>query len=446
MWLPFTLAGLLLVQMPARDAARHAADLLHAARTGDAARVAELVTGGRPVDSRDRRGMTPLMWASAGGYLPIVEVLLDRGAGVNLRAEDGSTALSFAAESGTGSVVAALLARGADVAAARAGATPQAIARARGHLELADQLQRLEALGAELLGAARTGNTTLVRQLLALGAPVNTSDEAGVTVLMRAAGDGHLGLLQYLLARGADAAQRDDAGRSVVEWAERSPGIGPHVVAYLAARGVARTGAPAERAVPPPALRTSLESLAVLLDRLAERPQTAGRAHQRAADALAELTSLSARWPADSPEDYRASLDALVVTVADTIAGDDPRAIEAALEALAEDLETKLEHCLESGGRLGGSVLVRVRTLRGSEEVRHWQIFYMPRIFETSATARPDLFPRLSSPSEELMVPGRYLVWVREPTSGVVSPRTIVKVGEGRKELDVDLPVPPGQP
>jgi hypothetical protein len=33
-------------------------------------------------------------------------------------------------------------------------------------------------------------------------------------------------------------------------------------------------------------------------------------------------------------------------------------------------------------------------------------------------------------------------MWVRNPNTNAVGERTVVKVGEGRKELIVDLPVP----
>ena len=91
---------------------------------------------------------------------------------------------------------------------------------------------------------------------------------------------------------------------------------------------------------------------------------------------------------------------------------------------------------------LGGSVLVRVRTVQSGEEAGKWQVFYMPRIFEVLPNAVPDLFPQLSSPTEEMIVPGRYLMWVRNPATSKIGERTVVKVGEGRKELVVDLPVP----
>ena len=66
----------------------------------------------------------------------------------------------------------------------------------------------------------------------------------------------------------------------------------------------------------------------------------------------------------------------------------------------------------------------------------------MPRVFEAASSASPDLFPQLSSPTQETLVPGRYVMWVRDPATARLGERTVIKVGEGRKELLVDLPVP----
>jgi hypothetical protein len=156
------------------------------------------------------------------------------------------------------------------------------------------------------------------------------------------------------------------------------------------------------------------------------------------------LQELAAQWPADSPDDYRASLADHGRTLDAAIDGADRGRLADTLQALAEDLEVKLEHCLASGGRLGGSVTVRVRTVQNARETGSWQVFYMPKVFEASATASPDLFPQLSSPTEETLVPGRYLMWLRNPATGIVGERTVVKVGEGRQELVVDLAVPGG--
>ena len=54
------------------------------------------------------------------------------------------------------------------------------------------------------------------------------------------------------------------------------------------------------------------------------------------------------------------------------------------LAAVADDLEAKLEHCQRSGGKLGGSVVVRVRTVQAGAEAGRWQVFYMPKILEVS--------------------------------------------------------------
>jgi len=88
------------------------------------------------------------------------------------------------------------------------------------------------------------------------------------------------------------------------------------------------------------------------------------------------------------------------------------------------------------------AVTVRVRTVKGGDEITSWQVFYMPRVFEAAANASPDLFPQLSSPTEDTLVPGRYVMWARDPVSTRVGERTVVKVGEGKKELLLDLPVP----
>ena len=49
----------------------------------------------------------------------------------------------------------------------------------------------------------------------------------------------------------------------------------------------------------------------------------------------------------------------------------------------------------------------------------------------------------MSSPTERNPVPGRYVMWLRLPATDRVSRRTVIKVGEGKTELLLDLPVPP---
>jgi len=436
------LAGLLFAQPIAPRSAGANTDLLESAKLGQLSRVKELLSTGANVNTMDRRGFTPLMWACAAGSLATVRQLIDSGAAVDKRANDGLTALMLASANGFTEVARALLLRGADVNAARGGVKARQWASERGHADVAALLEQAERLGAALLRAAGEGNDTAVRQLLAAGAPVNVTDERGATALMIAARNGDLGILQALLSRGADATVRDSQGLSVFEWAEPTPATGKYVIAFLVDRGVPRDAPRQVAAAASPQVKASLETLAAVLARIPPASDRIRTVQQRANAALSQLRTLSARWPAESPEDYRDNLAGDVTALESALKADNVEALAATLQSVAEDLEIKLEHCNRSGGKLGGSVTVRVRTLHGGDEIKSWQVFYMPRVFEAAANASPDLFPQLSSPTEDTLVPGRYVMWVRDPVSARVGERTVVKVGEGKKELILDLPVP----
>ena len=67
-------------------------------------------------------------------------------------------------------------------------------------------------LGRELFGAARDGNATRVRELVAQGADMNERRAGGATALHMAAGFGHEGVTRTLLALGADKEIESDGG------------------------------------------------------------------------------------------------------------------------------------------------------------------------------------------------------------------------------------------
>ena len=200
----------------------------------------------------------------------------------------------------------------------------------------------------------------------------------------------------------------------------------------------------AQPAEQPPSVKVSLNSLSDLLSGVPITPDPLNVARARARSVVGKLIALSAKWPAQSPFDYRTNLDRNVRALNSALAsGNVDRTVEF-LNALSEDLEVKLEHCVLSGGKLGGSVAVTVRTVRGGEEVRNRQVFYLPKLLELSSAASPDQFPQLSSPTRETLVPGRYVMWSRDPATNQLSERTVVKVGEGRMDLLLDLPVTAG--
>ena len=205
--------------------------------------------------------------------------------------------------------------------------------------------------------------------------------------------------------------------------------------------------APAQaRPVQPPSLTTSLNALGASLSHVPNTPAAMTFAAFRVRSALSKLQQLAANWPAESPLDYRTNMSTSVTLLDRALAAQDSARLIAVLQALGDDLEVKLEHCTKSGGKLGGSVVVSVRTVQSGQEIRNWQVFYLPKVFDAVGGTTPDRFPKLSSPTSETLVPGRYVMWVRDTTSDRMSDKTTIKVGEGKKELLLDLSVPVGSP
>jgi hypothetical protein len=111
------------------------------------------------------------------------------------------------------------------------------------------------------------------------------------------------------------------------------------------------------------------------------------------------------------------------------------------LTDIADDLHLKVQHCRDLRIGMGGSVRLKVNTRRGDGNVRNLQVRYLLKFYETSAGAQPVTFPRLSSPTEAALEPGRYWVWAFDPATGRDSTRTLVRVA-GRRQMEVDVPAP----
>ena len=111
------------------------------------------------------------------------------------------------------------------------------------------------------------------------------------------------------------------------------------------------------------------------------------------------------------------------------------------IDDITDELEAKVDHCRALGIGMGGSVLLRVNTRRGSASVNNWQVFYLLKIYETAAGTSPTTFPTLSAPAETRLEPGRYWLWARDPATGRTSERALVRVS-GKQEFRIDLPVP----
>ena len=94
-----------------------------------------LVDIGVDVDPRDKRGWTPLLYASRFGHLDIARLLVDNGADVNAKLQDHFSALHLASGNGHFEIVQLLLERGANVDVRNdQGRTPSDLALRRGDL------------------------------------------------------------------------------------------------------------------------------------------------------------------------------------------------------------------------------------------------------------------------------------------------------------------------
>lgn len=81
--------------------------LINACKKGDCKEVEATADSlGPKIDYQDNDGLTALMWASANGYLEIVEYLIrEKSANPNIKNNKGKTALDLAEEKGRKEVV-----------------------------------------------------------------------------------------------------------------------------------------------------------------------------------------------------------------------------------------------------------------------------------------------------------------------------------------------------
>jgi ankyrin repeat protein len=120
-----------------------ATPLHDAAHDGRESTVQLLLVHGAGVNMKSNTGATPLFHASEEGHVAVVQTLLDQGADVHAKTKRlRKTPLHRASEEGHFAVVNTLLDRGADLLAmTRSGETPEVLASARGHEEVATMLR-----------------------------------------------------------------------------------------------------------------------------------------------------------------------------------------------------------------------------------------------------------------------------------------------------------------
>jgi uncharacterized protein len=179
-----------------------ATPLWTASLNGSPAMVRTLLRAGANPNAALLLGETPLMVAARAGNPDVVEQLLARGATVNARAARGQTALMWAVVQKHPEIVKLLLAHGADVHA-RSDVWSQMMAvPPHGRPEYNSMIPH--GSDTALMFAARAGDVTSAKLLVAAGATVNDADAWGVSATVLAAHSGYGELVEFLLEKGAD--------------------------------------------------------------------------------------------------------------------------------------------------------------------------------------------------------------------------------------------------
>ncbi len=194
-----------------------------AIRNNNTAELAKLVKS--DVNTGDKRGTTPLMYAAAFGSVQAMRMLLAAGADPNAKNAFDATALMWCATDVN--KVRLLVESGANVnAQSKQGRTPLIVAASSDRTYpvvkyLLDHGAKVAAKDGQLqdaLSAAAFGNNGDAAQLLLVrGADAKTKDVWGTTALMWAASQGNVELVRALLGKGADvnAVTREETGPGV---------------------------------------------------------------------------------------------------------------------------------------------------------------------------------------------------------------------------------------
>ncbi|XP_046574309.1 serine/threonine-protein phosphatase 6 regulatory ankyrin repeat subunit C-like isoform X2 [Haliotis rubra] len=225
-------------------------NILHAACLSDNVDVVEylLSRGIADIESKDKTGRTPVMYAAEQGNKKVVDLLVSKGCNLSVVDDLGRNILHAACLSDNVDLVEDLLSRGiADIESKdKNGATPVMYAAEQGHKKVVDllvskgcNLSVVDDLGRNILHAAcLSDNVDIVEDLLRHGiVDIESKDKNGATPVMYAAEQGNKKVVDLLVSKGCNLSVVDDLGRNILHAACLGDNVG--IVEYILSRGIA---------------------------------------------------------------------------------------------------------------------------------------------------------------------------------------------------------------
>jgi hypothetical protein len=195
----------------------------------------------------------------------------------------------------------------------------------------------------------------------------------------------------------------------------------------------------AQTAGPPPPLGQSLQAISRLMARVPNASVSVNFAEFKVRLATSKLQELAATWPAEPPVEYRANVSRQALALEQSLGAGNVETLTKVLEAVASDLNVKLEHAQKGGPP---AVMLHVRMTMPGQDAGNSQVLYRIQSLDAAGDKAEERLLQAAGPAPATFVPGRYVIWARDSRTGAVGEPKPMTVGEGLPDVALELPGP----